>query len=46
MKTITIRLTDDEERMVKLVTSKSKYREFRDPKAVYMNTIIRALSNS
>ena len=46
MKTITIRLTDDEERMVKMVTSKSKYKELRDPKNVYMSTIIRALGNS
>jgi len=46
MKNIQFKLSDDEERMVKMVTSKSKYREFRDPKSVYMNTIIRALGNS
>jgi len=46
MKNIQFKLTEDEERMVKMVISKSKYKELRDPKNVYMHTIIRLLGNS
>jgi hypothetical protein len=43
MKNIQFKLTQDEEQLVKLVISNSKFRNFKDPKNVYMDNIIRAL---
>ena len=44
MKTITIKLTADEEKFCKKVTSTSKYRNLINAKDVYMDAIMRALA--
>jgi len=43
MKNINFKLTDDEESVVKVVTSNHKHRHFKDPKIVYMDAIMKAL---
>jgi hypothetical protein len=44
MKTITIKLTSDEEKFYKKVISSSKHKNLIDAKKVYMDVIMRALA--
>jgi len=44
MKTITFKLTDDEEKFYKKVISSSKYKNLINVKKVYMDVVMRALA--
>jgi len=44
MKSITIKLDNDEEKFYKKVTSSSRYKHLKNAKEVYMDAIIRALA--
>ena len=44
MKTITIRLSDQEQELVKVVAAHPKFKSYKDPKIVYMNAIAAAVA--
>jgi hypothetical protein len=43
MKQITIRLNEQEQELVQLVSAHPKFRSYKDPKTVYMNAIATAI---
>ena len=43
MKSYTFRLTDEEQQIIDVVSKNHKYRNFKDPKVVYMNAAMEVL---
>jgi len=44
MKSITFRLNDQEQELVKVVAQNPKFKSYKDPKIVYMNAIAAAVA--
>jgi predicted DNA-binding protein len=43
MKTYSFRLTEEEQEIIDVVSKNSQYRQFKDPKAIYISSAMEAL---